>query len=754
MANSLKRTQNGPFLYRTEGGKVVLEADDAGEIKNFAASRRGTLEPVLGPTKLLSYRGTSNENYNDTGIGENFHDRFLKSRKYGVYHSTLPNGRDILLLHTDAGIQEFKPQNRLSSKSCLKNIIGDDSRIVSESLTLKESDPFLQKTEGIVSNSPQFPTQFVTTDKGIVIVPQSYQRAYMYDGTVVLPLGYDTIPSPPLGLGPQQTGLEGNNSYDGYVYHGSEASRPVTFSLGQGRIGSTSNDELGLRLKEGSWRCAVQWLDYFDNFSPISDRSAELFIDSYVAGDNDTSSGHLKKAFLWDNIDKGPTGTIGRRLYRTKDLLNSGDGKLYFLSGNVGYTTTSALMSIPDNLSTHFADNFPDGYLSVPAFSDIMPVPAFKLAAFCLGRLWIGNTSDDPGMIVPSLPGRYGTFQASDKIFPDTSSSEITGLMARDSGLLAFTQGSTFMVVANDNGTGFRTVPVSSTVGCVAPSSIVALPDGSVCWLGQNAFYRLEGGKIENISGKIDHLVKRITKSREKQAVAIYAPESEEYRCWVPMDGNQENSLCLIFDGAGWRRRTNEHVSCACVTQDHRKYVIAGGSVYDGEGFTDTLSSKNSDSKIYEGFFILDRSNNYDWSEDLLRREYVIETPWMDWGRSIDRVSAKTVYMSLVESNIQDADIEVYRDWRKDKPVYTSTVSLKSEEDIPNFWGDVSVPVAPTGKEDAPTFQSKRPYWTSVDISVPSCEVYKIRIKSRVPFEFIGLMTEEEMKQNSKTRIP
>ncbi|QDP58801.1 MAG: hypothetical protein Unbinned80contig1000_10 [Prokaryotic dsDNA virus sp.] len=767
MANSRNRTQTGPYLYRSEGGKVVLEADDASEIKNFVASPRGTLEPVLGPTKLISYRGLTESTYEDKGIGERFHRTFLDSRKYGIHHAVLPNGRDVLLLHTDAGIQEYQPQNRLTDRSVLKNIVGNNDTIASEVFTLKKSALFLQDVEATATNSPQFPTQFVTTDKGIVIVPQSYQRSYIYDGTVALPLGYDAIPSPPIGRGPtySENWGKGPASYSGYVYHTSDKHVPAPFSFGDGRIGTTTNDSLGLRLQIGTWRCSSQWIDYFGNFSPMSDRSGEVKIDEFIVGgndedstlstENDKSSGNLKKSLIWESVDPGPEGTVGRRLYRTKDLLNSGDGNLYFLSGNVGYTATSPTMSIPDNVSTHFADNVPDGYLSVPAFSDIMPVPSFKLAAFCLGRLWIGNTSTDPGMIVPSLAGRYGTFRSSDRIFPDTKSSEITGLIARDTGLLAFTEGSTFAVVASDDGRGFKTVPISSTIGCVAPSSIVALPDGSVCWLGRNGFYRLIENKIENISGKIQEIINRITKSREKQSVAVFVPESEEYRCWVPMDGNQENSLCLIFDGSGWRRRTNEHVSCACISQDHRKYIFAGGSVYSGEGFTTTNTSRNSDTEVYKGFFVLDRENNFDWTEDPLHREYVVETNWISWESSIDRVSAKTVYLSLVESHVGSATIEVYRDWRKSKPVYTTTASLKSEEDVPHFWGSTTTEsFSATGKEDAPVYQSKRPYWTSADISVPSCEVYKIRVKSRRPFEFIALTMEQETKNNPKTRIP
>jgi|19_taG_2_1085344.scaffolds.fasta_scaffold00277_17 hypothetical protein len=763
MADTRKRFTLDPVTLRGESTKIILASDTAGEIKNFERTTENTLRAVQGPTKLLHYKGTTEGTAEDTGLGERLFLGFFTQKKLGVFHAVLGSGREILLLHTSAGIHELRMGRRQTDASVLKNLIGDSSKIPGTAWTLAVSENFDIPVPLSTGTSPSFPTQFEVTDKGIVIVPQQFQRAYFYDGDVVLPLGFDSIPSPPIGMGPAKD-AEGDANGAGYLYDNANRGKTVITALGGGRLGTVENvtDEDGarLRLLPGSYRAATQWVDYFGNLSPISGRSGEVRFGSQKASEDDRSGDDLLKAVIWNNVDFGPKGTVGRRLYRTKDLVSSGEGRLFFLSGNSGFSGISASQTIPDNMSTHFADNTPDGWLSVPAQTDIAPVPPFKLCRFALGRLWIANTSTDPGMILPSLPGRYGTFLGSKAITPDPSSGEITGLWNTDGGLLAFTSGSSFLISPNDAGNGFRAATLSSTVGCVAPSSIASLPDGSIIWLGQEGFYRYAEGKIELSSGPVASILNRITKSRALQAVGIFVPESQEYRCWIPVDGNTENNLCLIYDIDGWRRRTNEHVSCACVTKDHRKYAICGGTVYSGTGFTDTLASAGGDyDKKYNGYFILDRANAYDWKDEdaeetQIEREYVIETSWIEWGRSKERKSAKTLYLSLVESSQDSIDIQVYRDWRKGKAVYSSSVELHSPEDIPPFWGVDKMGVSGDPEDSTKEWTKNRPLWRRVDVSVPSCEVYKIRLTSKYPFEFIGLSIDEEPKVGPTSRIP
>ena len=690
----------------------------------------------------------------------------------------------------------------------MKNLLGNSDAISGGSLV---SSDFEFEVPLGDTDTPAFPTQFEITDRGIVIVPQHFSRAYFYDGDIVLPLGYDSVPSPPMGLGPEKDHNNDKPNRHGYIYSNAERGPSVCTSLSRGRIGTITRFNEEDKLITGSWSAATQWIDHFGNLSPVSGRSNEIRFETQSLHRPETDKGKLRddrdrrgddllKAVVWEGVDKGPSGTIGRRLYRTKDTINSGDGDIYFLTGNVGYAGISAFATVPDNMSTHFADNVPDGWLVAPAETGIIPVPSFKLCRFSMGRLWVANTQADPGAIHPSLPNRYGTFLGREGIRPDPSAGEITGLWNVGGGLLAFTGSSSFLIQPNAEGVGFRAATLSSTIGCVAPSSIASLPDGSVIWLGKEGFYQYTGAGVELISGPIEKLIRRISKSRALQSVAAFIPESHEYRCWVPMDGSETNDLCLIYDGEGWRRRTNEHVSCICVTKDHRKYAIAGGQVYSGLGFTDTWDPRIHDptgapifspvadpkGEVYNGFFVLDRENRADWKSGtgtvvtagssaqndtveteevtipatFVQRQYVFETSWIEWQRSQGRRSAKTIYLSTVESHSGKALVQVYRDWRKEKAIYEDSVALHSTEDIPDFWGEGTLPEEFTiadrkrNGEEIPVWSRNRPLWRRIDMSVPSCEVYKIRITSSNPFEVIGLSLDEEVKPGPTARIP
>jgi hypothetical protein len=84
----------------------------------------------------------------------------------------------------------------------------------------------------------------------------------------------------------------------------------------------------------------------------LGDNSTQTFDDTgIVAGAWTEPSGKIAGQVTVSNIGTGPTGTVSRRLYRTKR-----DGSAYFFVGDLG-----------DNATTSFVDNVPDDSLTVPA---------------------------------------------------------------------------------------------------------------------------------------------------------------------------------------------------------------------------------------------------------------------------------------------------------------------------------------------------------------------------------------------------
>lgn len=711
MADEKTRFVTETLILRVASGKLLLPSEIAARIQNFESTPEGTLRSIRGPTPLIPTAV-----YDTSTVYGNMH---------GIFHARLERStgvQDVTLIHTGASIYYHRGWERTDPLKLLIGPIGSGAQL---------------EVELTDNNRPQFPTQFELTDRGIVIIPQNRERAYFFDGDTVLPLGYDQTPAPPNAFGPETAkSTEPNRS--GYSVDRSQFEHTYTLNrdFGFGRIGTlepyTYDNVQGGRLIMGSYQGAVQWLDYFGNLSPISPRSNEVVLSSQKITNRIPDS--LLKHIVWLGLDKGPAGTVSRRLLRTRDTKNSGTNALFIVPGNVGFGTISAEANVPDNYSTVWPDNTPDAWLVAEA-PQVIPVPIFKLGRFGMNRFWIANTDDQPGAVIPSMAGRYGTFARNTALYPDPKGGEITGLWSTTGGLMVFTQTSVYLITPNDSGEGFRASALSVDIGCVAPSSIASMADGSVVWLGREGFYRYAGGQLGLISEDIRSTIERINWTRAKGACAIFEPVTREYRCWIPLDASSTNQLGVIYDGTGFRTRYGEKLRSVCVTRDNRKYTLGAGQGRSSTGFD-------------QGVWVLDHETE---AREVSGRNYVIETSWMEWGRSRTRKSPKTIYLGLRESFNGTGTIEVYRDWREGStPAYTDSLNttLHSPEDPPPFWKAAKL-------GDGEEWGKNRPFWKRVDIDIPSCEVYKIIIKTSDPIEFIGLAMDEEPKSGGfGTRIP
>lgn len=722
MSDERARIQTGPLTLRVQSGKLLNPADIAERVENFEVTEEGTLRSIRGPTPFLPE--TTGFAYPSYG------------RMYGVFHALLQNGqRDITLVHTGEELWVFSGYKQVWEVLLTQGLgFSDDNRA-------------------------RFPTQFEATPTGIVIVPQGRgsSRAYFYDGEVILPLGYSQTPGTPSGLGPETPAGEENSrnantegySIRRYTMNRTEDTESQHGHFGTGRIGTVMPAPGAVFqgwVMSGYWRAAVQWIDRWGNLSPISGRSGAISIDQRSSKPDSISSSvgaaletaHLsypietvQHQFLWTSIDRGPEGTIGRKLLRTKDLDNSGTVELFEVPGNAA-GGTMAFSTIPDNVSEIWTDNAPDGWLLTTPV-DVLPVPDFKLCCVAMGRLWIANTTGDPGILIPSLPGRWGTFERDSEMFPDASGAEITGLCRVGGGLLVFTETSTFFVTPSDDGRFFKASTISDAIGCVAPSSIATLRSAGVVWLGRDGFYLFDGQGVRLLSTDVKRQVRQINWSRALQSVAAFDDVRGEYRCWVPYEASDVNNRCFIFDGRGWRTRLDETFNAVCVTRDHRQLMLAAGKNIDSGG--------NS----LDGVWILDQENQ---TYIPATRSYEIETGWIG-ASSPMRKSVFTVKLWLRETDVEGTlTVDVFRDWRKkSSPDHSVVFNLDSPEDQPPSYGNTNLGT------DGADWVRRRPYWIRKDIAISSCEVYKLLIRTYREVEFLAIMIDEGPRLGS-VRIP
>ena len=706
----------GILPLRTESGQILSPAEVAAELKNFEITSEGTLRTVRGPTPV----------YPD--YGDEFSHTY--GTLHGVFHALLKQGkRDVLLAHYGNKVYVYDGWNQTMFSKPWRILIGNTT-----------GSPPGVSADLSDDTSPQFPTQFELVSNGIVIMPQGTYRAYFYDGDVCVELGYPEAPSAPYAYGPDSTSttladMAGDDN-GGFDIKGSRMEE----YFGRGRLGTvgTEYNENGLPelvLRAGQYAYAYRWVDLWGNLSPLSARSnvvswrKESAIDfgGTVGATTTLADARLKQLAL-SNVEPGVDKTIGRDVYRTRDLISSGTAEMFKLVNSSGGAVSSGFATMPDNISTMFPDNNPDSWLVLPPV-DTDPMPPVRFGKMAFGRMWY-NPSDDPASLIATLPGRWGTPEQFQAIYPDPSGGSLTGAWPTQGGLLVFTQTSTYQVLPYNDGVGFRSATIDASKGCVAPSSIANLPDGTVMWLGREGFYLYDGKEIMLASEIIRSMTERINQGRALQACAAVDPVTREYRCWVAIDGSTENNFCFIWDGTGWRRRDGENLSTVCVTRDYRNLLIGGGKVNGTNGV-----------------YVLDRDSE---AFHTPVRTSVVETTWLEWPRSKDRKSPLILYLFLREASASTLQVEVFRDWRKTNPVYTTTeTQLSSKEDSPPLWGSTE-----WGQESAPNqWVKRRPYWTRVDIYVPSCETYKIRISTTNRVEFIALSV-DEIPRPQRSRVP
>lgn len=767
----------GPYFLREQGDSLLAPNEIARRIVNMYLLEEQTIRSIWGPTAYVPDTTTGTRPLSlrvpmpVTALpGFDHTVPVYGFRQHGIFHCVMNSGREILLLHTGNELWEWRGWQRNWRKilAPTPGSHGTKARL----LDSKQARP---------------PTQFTFTGNGIVIVPQQ-GRAYFYDGQYIAPLGFSQTPASPVGVGPSSSeerlteGLSGINDI-GYAHSSAhehtiiddDRATPWTsgiFSAGPGtgmtdgfgscRVGTLTtisiSDPESLEsspsgwVEQGQWRCAAQFVDMWGNLSPLSPPSnpvqcdlrpamllgEPLLFDRSVPPPGETPKqatpvkarpAAVRIQVKWEGIPTGPERCIGRRLYRTKDIESTGDNKLYYLTQNA-LATSQGFATLPDNVVTMYPDNIPDGWLTEPA-KDVLPVPRFTLCTMALGRLWIAGIEDAPATIRPSEPSFWGTFLIGNDITPDPMS-HITGLHAVPNGLLVCTTSSTFLVVSSDDGKEFKHQPVSAEIGCAAPSSMASLPDGKVMWLGFDGFYSYNGTTVTYESLPIRKTLKRLTLSRLVQAVGVFDQRSREYRCWVSLDGDNRNSHCFIYDGAGWRERDDMVVDSVCSTRDHRAYTLVGGHL-------------PGDSN-HSGVYLLDHMASSDIAELVTDREALIETSWLNAQASDEPRTSYVVYLWLRETEDAKVTIEVMRNWRG-KVVETQSAFRYSRKDIPDFWKSTRLGSSATWKE-------RRPYWTRAAVHVPSAESVRFRIRGTGNWEFIGFQVQQASRYYGGAQTP
>lgn len=106
------------------------------------------------------------------------------------------------------------------------------------------------------------------------------------------------------------------------------------------------------------------------------------------------------------------------------------------------------------------------------------------------------------------------------------------------------------------------------------------------------------------------------------------------------------------------------------------------------------------------------------------------------------------------ESQSSRIRLRVFRDWRESPAIYDvlaeddKAVDRYSSDDPPAFVGETNLgaqlennltrTIRGTKATTPAAFRRRRPFWSKVDIMVPSCEVFAFELEGQGDFEFVG----------------
>jgi hypothetical protein len=692
------------------GDRLIQPDEVMARIVNMRPTEEGSLKSVQKPMAFPTVTPYDDE-----------------SEVRGIFHCRIKD-RDITIVVEDDNIVEIGPgvpSSRLELVSAAGGLLTAD----------------LLTNPNVVD----YPPQFCATTTGVVIVPCG-GRAYFYDGVTIAEFGFSQKPAAPVGVGPRSSDnkyTEINNycgindtgyAVDALVDRAAEMS-PVFM---RGRLGTiqtpgevvTANadgtEEVKGYLMSGRYTCRMGWVDPWGNHSAWSEPSNDVVFERQPATGRDPNAelwlvaDCARKQVAWDNLSNGPAHAIGKDLARTPDIVQTGDTTHYMLTSNA-QPVINTFATIPDNITDLYPDNIPDAWLGTPIVEyDVMPV--FRLCWMALGRLWIANWPGAEGAMRPSLPGRWGTLLKDDIYWPDPTGSEITGGCGVPGGMLVFTETSTYFVDSS-----LESHIVSSVFGCIAPSSIQMMADGSVMFLGRDGFYMCTPPTKENARGvsyafeDYRERAKFFNSGKLKTATSCFNPSTGQYMCALAEGGSAVNDHIWVFDGQGWNERDGYSVTSMCVTSDRRKLILMTGTVDDTAGV-----------------YVIDRGlTDY--------MPATVETGWLGAMSSLFKSSIRNVAIWIRETGKTDKiTVEVMRNWRSDV-IQTSEKDRYISGGGAHFYDD-------TTTYATAVWRKARPFWMRLDIDTKAVETFKLRITADDGIELLGFQFEYQDRNDGAAR--
>lgn len=603
-------------------------------------------------------------------------------------------------------------------------------------------------TSGRTVPAPGEPGTFYNVFSRYCVITNGLDGPLKYRGYSQLqPLGWDRKPNPPtpVSLAPNPN----SNNLRLQSQPATVTLSTVNSPLGATLFGSEDTQGLGDPTSNAAnkYRWKVTLINENGSESPISSESSTLkwttTTDSY--GNNNSM------VCMLTDLPTGPKGTVGRRLYRTKNLSNASDGNYYF----VAY--------IPNNKTTVFFDDISDSELGSQAPNDAdsiaFPASQCRYSATFKSCLFIDGGQTDGTKLFYSEPLQLDTYKASSILDLGTRKGGfITGLYTYYNQLLVF-RDSAIDMVRGDAASGFQLVPFAQGIGTKSPHTITFVPGLGVLFLGNDGVYVISGGldggstlSITNISQGIGTILEKRSIDVLGQACAAYSPKSKEWQCYFPGKGSDVDIMGIVYhiEGGYWSQRTGFPVGC-CTTDFDGNVIFGHNTGYSGE--TPPGSKKES------GLFVISRRHACGTVWGSIPNPQGGQTPvlldddpcdfswrskWHDFGYPGIKKFIKYVYIYAAGRGSNKVSLSYYKDhtWQ------TETVHPDQEwqwDDMKNQPYYAAIADDYSAILGTSRWQDKVITPIRFDISNKAVTDFAFEIKTQNPVEFIGYAVEYEV---------
>tara|TARA_R100000808_G_scaffold8183_2_gene23250 strand:- start:3426 stop:5510 length:2085 start_codon:yes stop_codon:yes gene_type:complete len=549
--------------------------------------------------------------------------------------------------------QPFSTLGRIDSLAMFNRHQGSQQTLLFESggtlYHLVESLMFLHTVETGRTRPTlnEAPTQYVPYGRWMVIL-NGYDRPVKYAAwpfyrNAIAPyvpfkydLGWHTIPDAP-------------NPW------GVETSSSAATSIGQNVcVFFDPEDDAGLGIptdaKENKYKWRMSYINNAGSESPLSGESEEIAW---------TTIASKRKYAAYIEIPTGPDGTVGRRLYRTKNYGAEGGGtesEFFFVK------------DINNNTDESVWDSVPDGALGSTApgltSSVTMPSTRSRFGAVYKDCLFIDGGADNDTMLHYSKPVKPDEFEALS--FVELGNRNVGGI----TGLYPYFN---FLLVFRENGidaiTGdypnFSVVPISTDVGTRAINTVTNIPGVGVVFLASDGVYSISSNMAYSDSPGIKRVSTHMLKTMERinpdciaKACAVYSPKWQEWHCYFPADGNPLPSLGIVYHVEKNAFSVRQGFPVGCLARDYLGNIFFGHN----QG-TDAGAGSQA------GIFVVSRRRCLGQSivdeaiVDNAPPTSIYRSPWMDMGDETIKKNVHYVYLYVLTQGNNSIAMEYFKDF-------------------------------------------------------------------------------------------